>query len=260
MPRHGAERRVGPVWCTLGAVAVTPWLKRLVRRSSLAYPNEVDWDEVIDQDPWEGRKLQVVYGRVSASGVAEDDAVTTHHFVNYTGGVIDDSWTDTDFTNIESNFDAFWTAIKGGYKTFTTLLEYRWYKFGPDVGPPNPAVRVVPKSVPGTSTGNLMPPQVAMSITERTPLRKQWGRFYLPAPVTAAGDANGRILAVEIDALADAAEALYEACFADDIIPVVYSPRHEVAIAPLEIQVDDVFDVIRSRRYENTLTRDRRPV
>jgi hypothetical protein len=116
---------------------------------------------------------------------------------------------------------------------------------------------------------------VALSVTEKTSDPKSWGRFYLPAMASSAENANGRVDATLQGAVADGVDAFYEACIAASVHPVVYStakPARETAggselpargaraLPVKEIQVDDLWDVIRSRRYNEPLLRLQRAI
>jgi hypothetical protein len=49
---------------------------------------------------------------------------------------------------------------------------------------------------------------------------------------------------------------MYNTCRAADLIPVMYSPTTGNSWSVDEIHVDDIFDVIRSRRYRVPLARN----
>lgn len=199
--------------------------------------------------------------------------MTTHHFVNLTAGIPDASWDTTDYTTVESAFDTFWGAIKNQYAPSVKLAQYSWRPDGPEFRPKGtslaPTLRTVARSVVGTAPGEALPPQAAISVTETTAakftvedvegvgtqLRNRWGRFYLPAPATIACD-DGRVDPTAASQIANAAQTFYNACVAAQLIPVMYSPTTGHAWSVLEIHVDDIFDVIRSRRFITPLTRN----
>lgn len=221
---------------------------------------------------FELRKLTVEYARVATTGVGQDPAMTTHHFLNLTAGVPDATWDSTDYGNVETAFDAYWTALKPFYASTTKLSKYVWRADGPAFRPfgtaLSPTLRSTTRSVVGTATGQGMPPQVAMTVTERTgahftatdvegvgtQVRNRWGRYYLPAPsVQFVGD--GRIVQSNLATMQAAAHTFYNACTTAGLIPVVYSPTVGHAWSVLELSMDDIFDVIRSRRYVTPLNR-----
>lgn len=198
----------------------------------------------------------------------------TFHFVNLTGGVPDSSWATADYAQVETAADAFWEAIRGYYLPSTILIRYRWHRAGPawegNPAPYNPSQRDTARSVAGnaTATNMQLPPQVALSVTERNDqASRRWGRFYLPAPVAASTtlDSQGRVVQQLNDGVQAAAITFYNACrTGNQLIPVVYSrpaperTRADGTTLPARgaeahsvdtIQVDNLWDVMRSRRY-----------
>jgi hypothetical protein len=225
---------------------------------------------VLINDPFELRKLQVVFSFAGGSTRGEDSRVTTFHFCKLAGSTPVDAWDEADFVAVETALDAWWTSLKPSYNASYVLDELRWYKAGPDIEPPQEPVRVIDRNAPGTSTAALqLPPQVACSVTERTSSRKAWGRSYLIAPVAGAVTASqGRWHSTFHTTVANAYDALYEACKTANVPVVVYSPakpeRETKAGGTLAaigaraftvdtIQVDDVPDVLRSRRFDAPL-------
>jgi hypothetical protein len=229
---------------------------------------------------YELRKLHVVYNRALTGGPAQDVAITTHHFLNITSGNPDATWLTADYQQVESAFDAFWTSLKPSYSADTRLAEYRWYADGPDFKPfgetSSPMLRALTKNVAGTASAAItaLPPQCAVSVTEETAarystvaregrpsqLRHRWGRFYLPAPgygaLGGAAPNQGRLQPAFQTTVADAAQVFYNACRAGaNLIPVMYSPTTGNAWSVDQLHVDDVFDVIRSHRFDTPISR-----
>jgi hypothetical protein len=116
-----------------------------------------------------------------------------------------------------------------------------------------------------------------MSVTEKHGgLQRNWGRFYLPGGVTGGAQANlddyGRFASGALTVYADALDTMYQAWLAASLPAVVYLPalpeRSPTASEPRyvtkgtfaaraasartvdQIQLDDVPDVIRSRRFD----------
>jgi len=104
-----------------------------------------------------------------------------------------------------------------------------------------------------------------MTITEITSMQRHWGRFYLPAPIASSLDADGRILTAKVDQILTAAHTLYTNSLYDSYVPVVWSiqkpdrPKANGGTLPAapavayqvgSLQMDNLFDVIRSRRWE----------
>jgi len=205
------------------------------------------------------RRAQLVFSRTAPSGYSEDTATTHFDFVNYTGGNPDDSWITSDFTTLETAITTWWTAIKPLLNVNCTFREIRWYRKGPGVVKPNPAARVTPVGVAATGAGSVMPPQVAISITFKTGLRKRWGRTYLPDINGTQFTTDGRVLSASCDTICTATNVLATSAASSDFIPVVYSPTVGKAYAWEQVQVDNIFDVIRSRRWDSTTYRKTLP-
>lgn len=232
---------------------------------------------------FETRKLHVLWGRTSGGAVPEDDVMTTMHLVKLVGGVPQDTWLDSDFVSVETNWDSVWGVMKHYYSDVIRLKQYRWYKAGPQVeqalggtGRTGEPVRVVDKNVPGESTGvSGLPPQVALSLTEKTSSARHWGRMYLPAPMAAESGFNtvghaGRWATPFTTAVIDAFHPFYSGQSAAGRPVVVYSAAKPVrpsagggtlpaaparAFTVDELQIDDIPDVIRSRRFDAPLLR-----
>lgn len=217
---------------------------------------------VFASDDFEGRRMQVEW-ELSATGVEVTTAITTHDFINITDDETDNSWDDGDFEVIESAFSEFYDDITAVMNDEVRVVEARWYKFGPQINPtpedPQPAVRVLDINDAFTGAGAPLPPQIALSVTEKTPVRKRWGRFYLPYLDSTVISGAGTIGGSTCTAVADAVEECYDTCFAADQIPVVWSPTVKRAYAVTQIQVDNIWDVIRSRRYTTPTVREQRP-
>lgn len=238
--------------------------------------------------PFSLRKLHMVWGRSSGAAVPDDDALCTFHFLKVTGGNPADTWVDADFTTIEAAWDTCWNYLRPRWSDSMHLKQYRWYRAGPDQealmggqGRTGPPVRVVDRSVYGGDDGILqLPPQVALTVTERTTVPRSWGRFYMPAPQAASSawnnvDPEGRWVLAFQQTVADAWEDAYAAAKAAGTPVVVYSrakaerPSKGGGTLPAigaraltvdELQVDDLADVIRSRRWGTTLRRERRTI
>jgi hypothetical protein len=87
-----------------------------------------------------------------------------------------------------------------------------------------------------------------------TQLRNRWGRFYLPPPTSDKLSA-GRVLATACETISVATAALYTGLRSDDLIPVMYSPTTGSSWSVDAVHCDDIFDVIRRRRFDGPLTR-----
>lgn len=241
-----------------------------------------DGRQIVWSAPYELRKLTASWTRAVGLTPPQDAAQCTFHFLNLTAGEPDSTWIDSDFTTVESAFNTMWDSLTSTYPATVKLSEYAWRKDGPAYRPHTPApggllsptIRVVPKSVAGVGSTEALPPQVAISVTEVIPatftvtdvegsgtqVRNRWGRFYLPAPAVQMGinsnlTAGGRLRVASAAAIAGYVKTFYDACNAADIVPVVYSPTTGNSWAVQSLHVDDIFDVIRSRRYVEPLSR-----
>lgn len=236
---------------------------------------------------YELRRLEVRWTRTPTVGVVQDPAICTFHLLNLTGGSPDASWTDADYLAVEARFDTWWTAnLNDFYRPETKLAEYVWRADGPAFRPfgddLSPTLRITTKAIAGTygGTSEQLPPQCACSVTEvipatfmaygvgvpgstpgtgRTQLRNRWGRFYLPPP-TAQFLNDGRWGQSFTDQVADDTKTLYDGLVTDQFIPVVYSPTTGSSWSVEEVHVDDIVDVIRSRRFDTPLRRTPRAI
>lgn len=236
--------------------------------------------------PFELRKLQVRWDRTPPAGPVQDVDVCTFHFLKAPGGTPTNAWLDSDYATLETAFGAYWTAIKPDFPTWQHLDQYRWYADGPAFyhqvggsGPfvpigDNPARRVTEVDVPGTSGATSpLPPQCSITVTEITSGRKHWGRWYLPAcGASTVMGSDGRVLSGIVTALLGAAVTFYNAARTASLIPVVFSIQKPdrptarggtlpavgaVAYEVVSLQMDDIVDVIRSRRYDRAVNKPR---
>lgn len=231
---------------------------------------------------YELRKATLKWSRESPSGVAQDDAMCTFHLLNVTDGAPDDSWTPTDYAGAESIFLALWDSLHYLYPTSVILHEIEWRADGPDFKPFGsslaPTLRITPLTLDGSDSTHeqRLPPQTAMSVTERTDahftaygvgvpgrtpgtgrtqVRNRWGRFYLPAPQAYYLDNVGRWRTDIIADVCTSVQQAYNELKSNGFFPVVYSPTTGHAYDVTEVAVDDITDVIRSRRYTTVESR-----
>jgi hypothetical protein len=226
---------------------------------------------------FELRKAQVRWGRSSGAAAGTDDAVTTHHFAKVASGSVVNAWVEADFTAAESALLAFWNAIKANWPNEISYKQVRWYKVVPGTAANGPPVRVIdPNIVGGSAGGAPLSPQTAISFTEKTTDAKAWGRFYLPPPIAATLNPDTSRLNTAIQGLwADEADTMYQAFLTAGIPAVVFSsakpsrPTASGGTLPAsvaraltvdQVQVDDLTDVIRSRRWNEPLLRIQRDI
>jgi hypothetical protein len=183
---------------------------------------------------------------------ASDPAVMHFDFLNMTSSAPDDSWTTGDFTTLEALLDTYWGSLKTKINPSYSLTQISWYRVGPGVVPPNPAVRTVTRAVAGTAASQELPPQVACSITFRTASRRSWGRTYVPiGALSAGGDiVAGRFSNAYVDAMATYVNTLVTGAAAADFHLVVYSATKHALLNVETVEADNVADVVRRRRWK----------
>jgi len=200
-----------------------------------------------------------------------DDQVVSFNVVNHTNGIIDPTWNDDDFGWVEAALTGIFLDTADRYSGRLTLTDVKAYAqsfnaIPPEGGIPNGYNDIVASggplwartlNVPFVGASN-MAPQVCSSVTEETPSRRHWGRFYLPT-LAAGALANGRVGTGTVDALANATSNAYNELFASDFQPVVVSTRANKGkvVHALQgvtgVRCDDVPDIIRRRRFKNAL-------
>ena len=226
---------------------------------------------------FELRRLQWRLSRAPAGGTSEDQDVCTFHFIKATGGTPGTYVDGTDLPAVETALGTYWGVLKTNMPSWCHSDQFRWYKDGPayyelngdgtayiPISAGNPSIRVTEVDVAGSASTAALPPQSALTVTERTSSRIHWGRWYLPAPVGAVVDVDGRLASSQVSTMLAAAVSFYNACRAAQMVPVVWSiqkparkkkngatlpPAPPVAYEVTSVQMDNLFDVIRSRRY-----------
>jgi hypothetical protein len=251
-----------------------PWLRVLIRLGEAGafylISSLVDHAvEETDRSKLEWRRLVIAMQRATPVGSEEDYAHMTFDLVNITGGQIDQTWTDTDFTTCETFYDEWFNAFKASIDNGHTVVAYRWYRMRfrqimtdthrfEDTGPP---VRVQTKTIAGTDAATVLPYQCAMSVTEKTGVPKHWGRFYIPGLTTSSiVAASGRWSPTVQTAVANATAELYDDLQGAQFYPVVpLTQVNKVLRGALltvnQVVVDDIPDVIRRRRPRQALVR-----
>lgn len=201
-------------------------------------------------DMGEIQQMNVTYGW----GTADlNIAVTTHHWF----WEHEEPTTADDFEPIEAKFDAFFASLSNYVGKQLWVRGYRWTKMKDNgEGPDGPSHRAVTRSLnPTSSSVDNTTPQVACSVTEMTSVRRRWGRFYLPWPgASRINGVSGRFAADFVDAIATNAATLYEP-IEGDWRPVVYGAPSPHILDVESIRVDDVPDIIRSRRWRQSTYR-----
>lgn len=225
--------------------------------------------------------VQVVFEDTVSQDKA-DNQVFTLDIVNYTGDLVDPSWTDADFSVVDQALNTFVGSLATSIIARLTWTETRFYRraynpyanpipFAPSGGP----AKVITHGVPGTGSG-AVPPQCTSTVTEMTPSRRHWGRFYLPSLAPGVYAPSGRLNTVNVDAIAASAHTLFDQLGDQNFRVVVpttssggtFQPTLEGdwSVVPARtlqqvtgIRVDDVADVHRQRRHKNVLYRKTLP-
>lgn len=215
------------------------------------------WDAYREDPTFIGQKVVFVFDKPAEDFLSTRDAMQTGFALfKISGSDPDASWDGSDFSNAETIFDTWWGAVKSYFSTQLKLEEYRWYQEGPAIVPPNPAHRITSVAVAGTNSNAALPPQVSSTVTLQTPLRKYWGRCYLPQlavdVLTSSGTDTGRMNSTFVDAMATAAHDMFDDLGGIGLIPAVYSRTGKSFLAVTGVEVDDVPDIQRPRRPATT--------
>ena len=271
------------IWGLINDPDVSDEEKSAAASASVGYPVNV----ATYPGPFTLALLQAKWSRDSGTAVPEDDAICTFHFAKISGGEPVDGFVEGDFTVIEGLFLAAWELNRNSYANHVRLRELRWFLCGPDIeaalggqGMTGPPVRVLQPTgaTVGYSDAPSLPPQVAITVTEKTSDPKSWGRFFLPAPAASVSAPavladDGCIHPTYQAAVADTWETFYQGCSTSGTPVVVYSRAKAErpaagggtlpavgarALTVDKLQVDDLFDVIRSRRYSKPHSRELR--
>lgn len=196
--------------------------------------------------------------RFDRTGIStdEDDAIITMHCRGVQAGLPDvlNPMDDTNRGNFAGKVQAWWNAVRSLCATGCTAMDVRFYALGANaselLGPPDKIVTLTGVGQGGTAA---LPLQVALSTTFITDQRKTWGRFYLPCAVQST-ISSARITGSAMTTLANAATGLTSRSGSGACL-TVWSRKEWTHHDPQFVQVDDVPDVIRSRRLRTTITR-----
>jgi hypothetical protein len=196
------------------------------------------------------RRATLILDRTLASPA--DDAATMHFdFLNITGGNPDDTWIAADYTTLESALNTWWAAVAGIAPTYIRMTRIMWHRVGPGIPKPNPAERILDLTTPvAGSSGASNSPQTASSITFRTGMRKHWGRTYFPLGSLLSG--SDRVTSANQGTLVSNTVTLMHSAMSSDFHPVVVVTNPAGAIGIESIEVDDVPDTVRRRRWKHT--------
>jgi hypothetical protein len=200
-----------------------------------------------------------------------DDRYITFDLAKIDGGHLDDAWVTGDYTTAETALTAFLTSTANVNPSHIQVVGWNWYvrSFNPyteskPFAPHGPPVRVQTVSMSGTGTGRV-PAQCAISVTEKTAMPHHWGRFFLPAAAATDYGSDGRVDSSVRSEIANAAATMYSAWSHAGLVPVVAStqtnktPTRQLLTVD-HITVDDVPDVIRTRRLHGVSSRTTVPI
>lgn len=206
--------------------------------------------------------IQLVGQPIGSTEVA-DNFVTTFDIVNITNGGVDSTWNQADFDQVAAYMNSLAVGWASRMSTDYKWIETRFYRryFNPysitePFAPSGPPAITYPMNTPGTA-GNFQAPQVAVTTTDRTAYAKHWGRNYWPHPGGTIVSSGGYIGSANVDSLAQLVHDQYAALMANEFFPVVPITRYTLGdqVVPArglltvsELQVDNLFDVMRSRR------------
>lgn len=216
---------------------------------------------VADTQPDSWRHVAITW-EIAGNTVNADRYVNSIDLVNITNGQIDSSWTQTDYSNVHAEIALLCAAWLARCTANVKCLDVKYYKrqFNPlsnpkPYAPSGPPEFTVAINQVGTVAGAPQVPQVAMTHTEKTPYARHWGRSYwpMPAPGTLT-TATSRFSAAIVDGWAAELGNRFGALQTKEFFPVV--PVIQVQKNPARgllavehIQVDDIPDVIRRRRF-----------
>ena len=195
--------------------------------------------------------------------VSTDDADNQYFNIdiaNITNGDIDGTWTQADYDAVFGALSLMVTSMSASISTrywcehvSSYVMAYNPYSLPKPFAHSGSPEAVHAVGVTGTAGGSSAP-QVCSTVTEETPVRANWGRFYSPTIGGTAIDTSGRFITANVDALATAVHDCYEDLMSNQFFPVV--PATSSAKQPLRalqtvtgVRVDDVLDVHRSRRH-----------
>lgn len=197
--------------------------------------------------------LSFVFSRTTPSTFIDDVVVTSLAFVKDALAGATSYLLGSEKATVEGFADTMWTSLKVQVPAHYTLKEYRWHDYSTDWKKPGPATRVttVGAAATGSST-NCVPDQVATSVTFKTASRLHWGRMYLPQLITTNYTSTGRIVSNTVDLVSGYLHTFLNACSGAALEPVVRSTSHRGTLGIVEIQMDNIPDVIRSRRAKQT--------
>lgn len=194
-------------------------------------------------------RCQIRYNRTTPTGFREDVMVTHIDWVSIQGAVCIPLGA-TAQAEMETALNTFHDNVAGLFPSSHTAVEYIWFNYVPIQNRPGPAERRTTTAKTGSATSSRMPDQLAITTTYQTCSRKHWGRSYWPMGAVANLDTTyGRVSNTRCDTLANHMDTLLKENGTDNTItPVVASIAYQAVLNIVELDVDNIFDVVRRRR------------
>lgn len=198
-------------------------------------------------------KVTLVFTRPVDSPGSTRDAEMTSFYVAKTNPFASDTFDSGDLDHVRSAVSTMWSGLGHLFSADLQLLEVRYFMAGPAFDHASPLLRLDHFGAASGSSGHSLPPQVASTLTFITASRKHWGRMYWPAPgadqMAANGPSAGRFLLTFIQEMTAAFATLGGTLASNGLVPVVYSRTGGAALTITALEMDDVPDVQRRRRF-----------
>lgn len=259
------------------APIANPWARILIwlaetAASSLIYQHfeagaEIQPAGTVEGDPEQGTWRHFQFkAEDTLSAATADDQFFTIDVANITNGNVDSSWTDADYTAVFGALDGMCLGLASSIDPRLKLSEIRAYArgFNPysnqkpftKSGAPE---KIHAMAYQGTG-GGASPPQCTTTVTELTPSRANWGRFYLPTLSSGSWTGSGRMTTPAMTAVLTAVHTAYSDLMSAGFFPVVPTTSvggsKDTGPKPVRtlqtvtgVRIDDVADVVRRRRH-----------
>jgi hypothetical protein len=180
-----------------------------------------------------------------------------------------DDWDDGLREAVEDNWlSAVWPVLQSRMAAYHRLVRIRWHEIGERRDEGYPVLRE--RELDSQASGGISAiPQAAMTVTLEVPARKRWGRIYLPG-MPSVSSTTLRPTTADVDALANAHKTFFDNIY--DLTGILTEVRGAYPVvvqrATLSdglpgveysrvsgVRVDNVPDVIRSRRFRRATYR-----
>lgn len=212
-----------------------------------------DVDTALSDESIDCSVLTWVFSRTTPSTFFDDYVQTSLAFVVNAAANMTSYLDASRKAQVEADAATLWGSLAGQFPSHYTLREYRWHDYSTSWTKPGPATRVttVASAATGSST-TCVPDQIATTVTFKTASRLHWGRMYWPQCAIAGYTSTGRLTSGGVDTFSGYIRTFLNACHADGNEPVVRSTSHRAVLGITEFQMDNIPDVIRSRRAKQT--------